>query len=60
MPVVGFVNGNAPVPAEFAHLAAAFRENLSQTGYVEGQNVTIEYRWAEGNNRLFYFAPVGG
>jgi putative ABC transport system substrate-binding protein len=35
----------------------AFHEDLAQTGYVEGRNVTIEYRWAEGNNdRLPTFA----
>jgi putative ABC transport system substrate-binding protein len=46
MPVVGFANGQSPTA--FAYLVAAFREGLSQNGYVEGQSVTIEYRWAEG------------
>jgi putative tryptophan/tyrosine transport system substrate-binding protein len=45
MPVVGFLNGTAPGPAE--PFLAAFRQGLSETGWVEGQNVTIEYRWAE-------------
>jgi putative ABC transport system substrate-binding protein len=51
MPVIGFVNGQRPT--EFAHLVAAFHHGLSETGYVEGQNVAIKYRWAEGqDNRV--------
>jgi putative ABC transport system substrate-binding protein len=46
LPVVGFANGQSP--SAFAYLVAAFREGLSQNGYVEGQSVAIEYRWAEG------------
>src|ERR1700721_2432283 len=46
MPIVGFANGQSL--SALAHLVAAFREGLGQNGYVEGQNVTIEYRWAEG------------
>ncbi len=46
MPVIGYLSGGAPGP--YAPNAAAFRQGLNQTGYVEGQNVAIEYRWAEG------------
>src|SRR5262245_10464186 len=44
MPVVGFLNTR--VPGADPHLLAAFRRGLKETGYVEGQNLTIEYRWA--------------
>ncbi len=46
MPVIGFLNSGSPGP--FAHLVAAFREGLGETGLVEGRTVAIEYRWAEG------------
>jgi putative ABC transport system substrate-binding protein len=46
MPVIGFLHFGSPGP--FAYQVAAFRQGLNQTGYVEGQDVAIETRWAEG------------
>jgi hypothetical protein len=46
MPVVGFLSGASPGP--FTSLVAAFRRNLSEAGFIEGQNIAIEYCWAEG------------
>src|ERR1051326_2922203 len=46
IPVIGFLSSESPGP--FASLLAAFLQGLSETGYVEGQNLMIEYRWAEG------------
>jgi putative tryptophan/tyrosine transport system substrate-binding protein len=48
MPVIGFIN--AAAQQDYKRQFAAFLKGLGETGYVEGQNVTIEYRWAEGNN----------
>ena len=46
MPVIGYLDRTSPGPG--APLVAAFRQGLSEGGYVEGQSVVIEYRWAEG------------
>jgi putative tryptophan/tyrosine transport system substrate-binding protein len=46
VPVVGFLSGRSS--ASDAHLVTAFRRGLNETGYIEGQNVTIEFRWANG------------
>jgi len=45
-PLVAFINSGSA--AGFTHLVVAFRQGLKEAGYVEGQNVTVEYRWAEG------------
>jgi putative ABC transport system substrate-binding protein len=47
MPVIGFLGTTSPEPN--APFVAAFHQGLGETGYVEGQNVAIEYRWAEGS-----------
>ena len=46
MPMIGFLSGVSPGP--FAQRLAAFRQGLNETGAIEGRNVAIEYRWAEG------------
>jgi putative ABC transport system substrate-binding protein len=46
VPVIGFLSGGSAV--QFAYLVAAFSEGLKETGYVDGQNVAIEFRWADG------------
>jgi ABC-type uncharacterized transport system substrate-binding protein len=48
MPVIGFLGSTSPGP--YAPNLAAFRQGLNETGYIEGQNVAIQYRWAEGHN----------
>jgi putative ABC transport system substrate-binding protein len=46
MPMIGYLSSGAPGP--FAQVAAAFSQSLAGAGYVAGKNVTIEFRWAEG------------
>ena len=48
MPVIGFLNSGSP--DGYAPMVAAFRQGLSETGFVEGRNVAVEFRWAEGQN----------
>jgi len=50
MPVIGFMSARAP--EDSAHLLAAFRRGLAEGGYVEGQNVSVEFRWARGQYDL--------
>jgi putative tryptophan/tyrosine transport system substrate-binding protein len=71
MPVIGFMSGRSP--EDSAHLVTAFRQGLSDIGFVEGQNIAIEFRWARGQydrlpalaadlvgRRVAVLAAVGG
>ncbi|MGA8937185.1 MAG: ABC transporter substrate binding protein, partial [Pseudolabrys sp.] len=49
MPVVGFINAASRTKA-YERNVTAFLNGLGETGFVDGQNVTVEYRWAEGQN----------
>jgi len=48
MPVIGYLHFGSPGP--FAYQLDPFRRGLAENGWVEGRNVAIEYRWAEGHN----------
>src|ERR1700730_12620416 len=57
MPVIGFLSSTSP--RLYEHRLRPFREGLKDAGYVEGRNVEIDYRWAEGqNDRLPALAAV--
>ena len=47
MPIIGFLSGRAP--EESAHLVEAYRNALKEGGFIDGQNVAIEFRWARGD-----------
>jgi putative ABC transport system substrate-binding protein len=47
LPVIGFMSGRSP--EDSTHLVAAFRQGLAESGFVEGQTVAIEFRWADGD-----------
>jgi putative ABC transport system substrate-binding protein len=46
LPLIGYLSARSP--ADAGHLAAAFRDGLGKYGYVEGTNIMIDYRWADG------------
>ena len=48
LPTIGFLGGTSP--EVYADRVRAFRQGLKEAGYIEGQNVEIEYLWAEGHN----------
>src|SRR4051812_50072118 len=57
MPLVGYLSNGTP--AGFSQLVAAFRRGLNEAGYVEGRNVKIEFRWAEGREDRLAAARAG-
>ena len=57
MPVIGFLSSRSP--EDTVYVVAAFRQGLSETGYIEGQNIAIEFRWAGGQyQRLRRWRPI--
>jgi putative tryptophan/tyrosine transport system substrate-binding protein len=57
MPVIGFIGASSP--ELYAIRLGVFREGLKEAGYIEGQNVTIEYRWARDDVGRLPFALAG-
>ena len=55
MPVVGFLNGAAP--ELYTKFLREFRRGLNEMGFVEGQNVVVEYRWAENHSNACRSLP---
>ena len=49
MPVIGYLSGDSAPSSPNPSVLGAFRQGLREAGYVEGQNLAIEYRWAEGH-----------
>ena len=56
MPLIGYLHSGSF--EAFAHVVPAFREGLKGTGYVEGQNVAIEYRWADSHSTDNRSGPI--
>jgi putative tryptophan/tyrosine transport system substrate-binding protein len=56
MPVIGFIGGGSADAS--ARFVAAFRKGLGETGSAEGQNVTVEYHWLEGQSRCWLIWSV--
>jgi hypothetical protein len=57
MPLIGFIHSASP--SYFAQFAGAVRDGLNEAGYVEHQNVAIDYRWAEGHYDRLPAIPRG-
>ena len=56
MPVIGYLS--ARTPADLVEVLADFRRGLAETGFVEGRNVAIEYRWPEGMIGFKKWSPI--